>query len=299
MSLKKVRHMLRYILKKQFRPGASKHSAKRAGDSLRLIYSFRTFYALLDVVNELYNWLNQENIQISSPTDLSVEIVVLFLRYKAINCTQTTVDWYRSMLAGLGNRIRAFYCMEHFDLHVPRVYAKKKTSGRRGAAAMMPRVEYDMILAYCRDHPSGSAYAVLLEEHLGGRVTDVCERMLIIGARVRMKCKGGKLLFRPVTPAMAALLEDPRFAAWRTENGGFLLPKSKSVNQFLRKLEKRCELPLHSFHDIRRLLAQEHYDGLRRSGVERDKALSFTGEWLNHGPNRQKLVLKSYVNNPW
>lgn len=299
MSNKRVRNTIRYILRKHFRPGASKHSAKQTGDSHRLIYSYRTFFAFLDVVNVLFKWLRQENIPISSPTDITVEIVILFLRFKASDCAQTTVDWYRSMLVGLGNHIRIYYCLQCYDLHVPRVYAGKKTSGLRGAAAMMPRSEYNMIIDYCREHPSGSAYAVLLEEHLAGRATDVCERMRIFDETVRMTCKGGKFLWRPITAAMAELLINPRFAAWRTQDGGFNLPRSKSVNQFLRKLEDRFGWPHHSFHDIRRLLAQEYYDGLRHSGVERDRALSLTGLWLNHGPKRQKLVLKSYVKNPW
>ena len=299
MQLRKLRNKLRFVLKKRFRPGGNKHSAKRTGDSNRFIFSYRSYFAHLDVVNVLCKWMKQEDIHLSSPEKLTVELVVRFLKWKASNCTQTTVDWYRSMLAGLGNYIKAEYGLKHFDLHTPRVYAAKKTSGLRGAAAMMPREEYDRILAYCREHPSGSAYAVLLEEHLAGRATDVCERMLITGTTVRMKCKGGKLLFRPITPGLAKLLEDPRFSAWRTEKGGFSLPKSKTVNQFLRRLETRFELPYHSFHDIRRLLAQEHYDGLRRRGIERDRALALTGLWLNHGPRRQALVLKSYVKNPW
>ena len=299
MSINQVRRTMRYIIKKQFRPGASKHSAKQTGDRDRLIYSYRSYYAFLDVINVLFGWIVQENIFIAVPTDLTVDIVICFLQFKAINCTQTTVDWYRSMLAGLGNRIRSYYCIDNYDLHVRRVYAAKKTSGLRGAAAMMPREEYDQILAYCREHPSGSAYAVLLEEHLAGRATDVCERMLVTGATVRMKCKGGKLLFRPITADLAALLADPRFADWRTPENGFSLPTSGSVNQFLRRLEKRFHWDFHSFHDIRRLLAQEHYDELRRMGVERDRALGLTGLWLNHGPRRQALVLKSYVKNPW
>jgi len=299
MSIKQVRRTIRYILHQQFRPGASKHSAKRAGDKSRLIYSYRTLFAFLDVVNVLFSWLLQQNFPIYSPTDISVEIVILFLDAKATSCTQTTVDWYRSMLAGLGNRIRAYYCLQSYDLHVPRVYAAKKTSGLRGAAAKMPRTEYNIILGYCREHPSGSAYAVLLEEYLAGRVTDICERMCVFDGMVQMTCKGGKPLFRVITPAMADLLKDPRFAAWRREKGSFSLPRSRTVNQFLRRLEKRLDLPFYSFHAIRRLLAQEHYDELRRIGIERNRALAQTGLWLNHGPKRQQLVLKSYVNNPW
>lgn len=293
-----LRHKLRTVIFMRFRPGANKHAAKGAGNQHELIYSYRSFYALLDVVRTFWEWIQLSAFRLSSPTELTVEIIICFLEYKATSCVQTTVDWYRSMLASLGNYIRVYYKLREFDLHVPRVKAYQKTSGLRGAAAMMPREEYDRIRVYCMAHPSGSAYAVLMENYLGGRVTDVCERMCIVQTKIRMKCKGGKLLFRQITPELEELLNNPRFAAWRTENGRFSLPKSNSVNQFLRKLELRLGLPHHSFHDIRRLLAQEYYDGLRKQGIEQKQALSLTGLWLNHGPNRQKLVLKSYVKNP-
>lgn len=55
----------------------------------------------------------------------------------------------------------------------------------------------------------------------------------------------------------------------------------------------------HSWHSVRRRIAQDKYDAYRGSGMTRMDALSKVSLWLNHGPNRQKMVKKSYVANIW
>ena len=104
---------------------------------------------------------------------------------------------------------------------------------------------------------------------------------------------------RKLTPELILLLQESRFALWRTAAGTFKLPKVGSINQYLGRIESKLGLEHHSFHDLRRLLAQERYNLLRERGMDREHALSSVGLWLNHGPNRQDLVKKSYVADPW
>ena len=40
-------------------------------------------------------------------------------------------------------------------------------------------------------------------------------------------------------------------------------------------------------------------DELRNSGLSRTETLSKVSIWLNHGPNREKMLLKSYIANAW
>lgn len=294
-----LRHILRSVVFSSFVPGRSKHRDKLANQTSGKIYSYRTRNALLDIIDAFCGWLIIKGYQLDTPEQIQPEHVYQFLSERAEYCTQATIDSYRSLLASLGRCISCRCNIPEFDLHVPRVWAKRKGSGKRGAAASMPRAEYEQILEYCREHPSGSSFAVLLQNHLGGRATDVCYRMRVTSTSVCMTCKAGKVLFRTITPALKELLDDPRFAAYRAPDNSFFLPKPRSVNQYLRKLEQRMGLDLHSWHDIRRLLAQEEYDRLRRIGYSRNDALCTVGLWLNHGPQRQKLVLKSYVKNPW
>lgn len=294
-----LRHRCRGIIFHCFTPGANKHAAKKAKQTEGHIYSFGTRNELLDQINIFTKWVKENNIPIKYPEEITKEMVSSYLTQKAETCTQNTTDCYRSLMASFGNCVKRDLHLAEFDLHVPKVLSNIKCSNTRGAAAVIPREEYDIILEYCISHPSGSSYAVLLENYLGGRVTDVCERMTFCDNKVVLICKAGKHMTRELTPVLHKLLNDPRFAAWRTEDNRFSFPDSDSINRFLSRLEMRLGLNRHSFHDIRRLLAQQHYDELRRNNIDRDTALSLTGIWLNHGPKRKRVVLQSYVSNPW
>lgn len=299
MAKKNLRQLLRNIVFISMCLGGNKHKDKKNNNTAGKIYSYSTKFAFLDLINVFVKWMRIHYPEIHTPKDICPEHVYIFLLEKAKTVTQATIITYRSRLASLGACIRIRMSLKEYDLHVPYVYAAKKSSGKRGANAAMPRADYNAILAYCLQHPSGSAFAIILENHLGGRVTDVCERMVVQTGVIVMICKGGKVLRRQISLELATLLADPRYAKWRTPDGRFRLPKADSINSFLRRHQTRMEIAHHSFHDIRRLLAQEHYDSLRRNGMDRNQALGEVGLWLNHGPRRQALVRKSYVANPW
>lgn len=76
-------------------------------------------------------------------------------------------------------------------------------------------------------------------------------------------------------------------------------PKDGSINKYLLRTERKLGLEEHSFHDIRRRIAQEKYDEFRTSGMSRSDSLRAVSAWLNHGPDRQKMLLESYIANPW
>lgn len=296
---KNLRHLLRSIIMTCFLPGLDKHALKKVDAGMfGIIFSYSAKFATLNLIDTFCKWIKLNCIPCKKPTDITTEIVTQFLTEKvAEGCTQYTIDTYRNRFVKIGECISK---MEHvdLDLHVPRVHAMTQSRDDRGAKAVMPREEYDQILAYIQSHPCGSGLAIMLENSLGARVTDVCERMTIRGDTIHLICKGRKELDRPIDDNIRAILDDSRFST-HIKNNAFELPRSKSVNNYLRALEDRLGLTRHSFHDIRRLIAQEKYDEYRHSGMERLEALRAVGVWLNHGPKREDLVLRSYVGNPW
>jgi hypothetical protein len=294
-----LQHALKGIVYGSFSPGMDKHADKADGDTFGKIYSYSSRNAMLDVVKTFTAYLKEAGVSIRQPAQLTGDMVSSFLESKRGSCTQKTLDSYRSQLAKLGDCIAARKGLRDFDLHVGRVDAARHKAADRGAGAAISREDYDKILTYCKDHPCGSSYALLLENHLGARVTDVCKRMTVEDDRMRLVCKGGKVMYRPITPGLRDLLSDRRFDGQRSPEGGFNLPASGSVNKYLQRTEAKLGLERHSFHDIRRLLAQEHYDDLRHSGVSRSDALKDVGVWLNHGSDRETLVLTSYIANAW
>lgn len=294
-----LRHQLRECVMASFEVGADKHSAKAAGAMEGKIFSYSSRGTTLDLVENFSKFMKENYPDCNRSWKLTPDHAKAFLEKKAAEgCTQKTLDDYRDRLGKVAECVRCRQGIE-VDLRCDRVTASKAKAADRGAAAAMSRADYDKLLEYAEHRPSGSAYAILLEDRIGGRVTDICERMTVQGDRLRLVCKGGKVMYRDIDGRLGALLRDDRFAKFRTDKGGFIFPKSDSVNKYLQRTEKKLKLENHSFHDIRRLLAQEHYDGLRRSGVSRSEALSQVGVWLNHGDRRERLVLDSYVANAW
>ena len=60
-------------------------------------------------------------------------------------------------------------------------------------------------------------------------------------------------------------------------------PKDGSINKYLLRTERKLGLEEHSFHDIRRRIAQDKYDEFRTSGMSRSDSLRAVSAWLNHG----------------
>lgn len=117
-------------------------------------------------------------------------------------------------------------------------------------------------------------------------------------SELRIRAKNGKWMNRPITPEIRRIIDSETFKA-RLVGDKWYGPKDASVNKYLRRLQEKLGLEYHSFHDIRRRIAQDKYDELRNSGLSRTETLSKVSLWLNHGPNREKMLLKSYIANAW
>lgn len=83
------------------------------------------------------------------------------------------------------------------------------------------------------------------------------------------------------------------------EEGKLIAPKDNSLNKWLNRTQDKLGLERHSWHSVRRRIAQDKYDAFRGSGMTRSEALSQVSLWLNHGPNREQTMKESYVANIW
>ena len=81
--------------------------------------------------------------------------------------------------------------------------------------------------------------------------------------------------------------------------GKLIAPKDNSLNKWLNRTQDKLGLERHSWHSVRRRIAQDKYDAFRGSGMTRSEALSQVSLWLNHGPNREQTMKESYVANIW
>lgn len=288
MSKKKnLRHVLRSAVMNSFRENMDKKDLKRKGEAAGKVFSHGSKFALLDRINDFCKTLPAG----MKLEDIEKSHVLAYLDYKAKTCTQKTVDEYRSDLKRIG-------LCAGVDLSCGRVYANKKESEHRGAQAVISKEDFAQILEYCKEHPSGSATAILLEAEIGVRVSDAVYGIHLTSSELRIRAKNGKWMNRPITPEIRRIIDSETFKACLVGDKWYG-PKDASVNKYLRRLQEKLGLEYHSFHDIRRRIAQDKYDELRNSGLSRTETLSKVSIWLNHGPNREKMLLKSYIANAW
>ena len=288
MSRKKnLRHILRTAVMNSFRENMDKKDLKRKGEADGKVFSHGSKYALLDRINDFCKTLPAG----MKLEDIEKSHVLNYLDYKAKTCTQKTVDEYRSELKRIG-------LCAGVDLSCGYVVANKKESEHRGAQAVISKEDFSQILEYCKEHPSGSATAILLEAEIGVRVSDAVYGIHLTPSELHIRAKNGKWMNRPITPEIRRIIDSETFKA-RLVGDKWYGPKDASVNKYLRRLQEKLGLEYHSFHDIRRRIAQDKYDDLRNSGLSRTETLSKVSIWLNHGPNREKMLLKSYIANAW
>ena len=105
-------------------------------------------------------------------------------------------------------------------------------------------------------------------------------------------------LFGPWTPELRRVWTTDYMQKMVDAGGKLRAPKDNSLNKWLRRTEDKLGLDHHSWHSVRRRIAQDKYDAYRGSGMTRMDALSKVSLWLNHGPNRQILPFLQRIDIP-
>lgn len=137
-----------------------------------------------------------------------------------------------------------------------------------GRNRLWSREDLGKILEYAREHPdSGSSVAIRLEALIGVRVGDLAYGIRIDQGKLRIKSKNGKWCERMITPEIRKILESESCRKL-IDGDRIRFPKDGSINKYLLRTERKLGLEEHSFHDIRRRIAQDKYDEFRTSGME-------------------------------
>lgn len=293
-----LRHKLNRYIYAAFDEGRDKHAIKRAGEGYGLIYSYSTRKALLDLSRNFSNYCKAINVK--KVEELSPEVAESFLECKrAAGCSQASLDTYRANLGLIGD-ILACRGIK-VNLRVNKVIAEVSKRACRGSEDIIPEEDLKKIIKYSHEHPCGSAYAIRLGCQVGVRVSDMAYGCTFDfdNKIIYIKSKGGKVCERPFNKAIERMIEEPTFKTLITEDGSLKLPKDDSINKFLRETCDKLRIERHSYHSIRRCIAQRRYDWARNNGMSRSEALRDVSIWLNHGANREKMILQSYISNDW
>jgi site-specific recombinase XerD len=249
----------------------------------------------------LNNYIKETFPNIKQIKDISPHIIQEFLNNKASTCTQNTINTYSQSL----NKIAAI-CNKNYsscsltwkqDVVIPN--AITQNSKLRGVSNQMPLADLNKICDYARNNYSVSGQIILAQRELGIRVNELTT---IKAEQIDFKnnvlhltnTKGGKKLDREITPELKEIFK--KSIQEKNITAGRIFPVTENaVNTYLRRTEARLGIKgAYSTHNIRSAIAQEKYDELRQY-LSKDEAIKEVSLWLNHGPDRQKLLEKSYI----
>lgn len=297
---KNLRGQLNWAINSNFREGIDKDSYKKENghSSAVLVFGYTSRKNLLDFSKNLSNWVKENHPECNRYEKLTPEICQDFLNDKAKTCRQTTLDTYAynlNKLEILGNKTHDVDLKYSEEIVTPLSLSKEESA--RGVQAQIPRADYDRILDRARESESQSAYAVRLQEYLCVRVEEVVhiklENIDYENGTVLLHCKHGKDLVRQLNDESSSLLKEIESKGFGEER--LFTVEGDSVNKWIRETEDLLGLDRHSFHDIRRTLAQEFYDDLRENGMSIKEAANTTSEFLNHGRDRLDMLKECYI----
>lgn len=231
--------------------GTKKREMKAQGLGEDRVFSHTSAGVLLDRITDFSKFC--KSCGINRLAKVTPKIAREYLESKVYTCSQKTVNEYRSELIKLGKICKV-------DLECEKVYVQNDIQSTRGAQAVISRNDFAQILDYCRSHPSKSGVCIMLEKEIGVRVSDIAYGIKVDeqAQKLHIRCKNGKWLDRQITPPIRDIMALKPFQE-ALVGDKFRPVKDNSINKQLRRIEDKLGLEHHSFHDIRRRVAQDKY----------------------------------------
>jgi len=298
---KSIKGQFHFAINDNFTEGFDKHSYQKENgkgmDNHVPGYTYK--FNLLDVARNLGNYLKEEYPEVKQVKDIKVEHIQSFFNYRAETCDDNTLNQYSNAINKLEYVAEKTFKV---DLSWKGEYIvppsiKDGVLSERGVDSVMSREDLETIKSYATENRSQSGDIIRLQDHLGVRVTEITlikkENIDLEKGTIELKCKGGKELTRQLTPEGVALVKE--ILAENYHGDKLFSIKPGSVDEYLRDKQDKMGLDRHSFHDIRRLVAQEKYDNWRAEGLSIKEAADKTSIWLNHGKNRDAMLRECYI----
>lgn len=264
------------------------------------VFSYAEKYRLKDMAKSLQKFLKDNGRDVKYVKDIQSEDIQGYLESaKARGCTQNTIDTYANSLFKIQEAINATYGVRtnwRSEISIP--VAEKAHSVDRGVNSVITREDYNKILDYAAKNRSESGYVVRLQDFLGVRVEEVArisrDNINLEDRTIKLvNTKGGRELTRDIPNDRVELVKEVLEHNYHEDR--LFSIKGDSINRYLNRIEDKLGIERHSNHDIRRLIAQEKFDGYRKSGLSIKDAANKTSAWLSHGDNRNELLEKSYI----
>ena len=295
---KNLRSQFIYAINSSFKENINKHSIKSGtNDMVAVVFSYSEKKNLCNLASNFCGFIKENFSEIRLIKDIRSEHVQAFLEAKKGDCTQNTLNIYKTQLKKLGELSNAVY-KTHVDLTKDVIVPKavSKADQDRGSANQMPRGVLNAVLSYAIENRSQSGDVVRLAAVLGCRVNEII-RLKVSDLDLQKSeltisnTKGGKEMTIKLTQELKSLIYDIKSQNYTRDNRLFNI-KADSVNKWL----SRHAGTEYSIHSIRRTVAQEYYDRLRAEGKGIHEAVRQTSLVLNHNSERYEMMIRSYIN---
>lgn len=304
MASKRIKGQGIHIIHKAFKEGVDKYSYKKEhGHQMAdKVFSYSEKRNLTDTWKNFSNFVREYDPQIHYIKDLDKDHVQAFLDHKAETCTANTLKTYKQNLLKIEKIANSYYSTCNLDVvKETNIPTECKQGSNKGVNNVISREDYNKILDYCSKSNEQSCYAIRLQEHIANRVAGtVSVRYSQYNANegtISIKGKGNKWHTVKLDDAGKKLIEEIHSKNFNQKDADRLFSiRPDTVNAELSRIQGKLGIDRHSFHDVRRLKAQENYNYCRKElGMNRQEAINHTSKFLSHGENRNYMMCKSYI----
>ncbi|MFT4107179.1 MAG: tyrosine-type recombinase/integrase [Lacrimispora sp.] len=301
-----LRWELRNAVRKCFKENTKKREYKREhGRKMdATIFSYKTRDALLDRAGELAKFIESHHPEVHHVKEIKNMHIREYLENKQKGCTKATVATYQEQIKKLAKCCNKAYKSVNVQWASVSVAERPQLEDRLRQDAMTAEQFRSVLEAsgVCGSRNGirlGRAFGLRVQEIPRIRVTDVD---LLNNTLKIYRSKGGRTWQIPVeTDEQRELLKE--LIEGKRELQQLIPVRAESLNKYLHKMNERVGNKnlleqKTGFHAIRKLVAQERYNGLRKSGMCREEALNEVNKYLGHGDDR-RVLSNTYVNNQW
>lgn len=287
--------------------GEDKHSDKATGifDQHLKIYDADTLKNLLNLGNQLGKYVRGNNPEVRKIYNIKEEHIESFLESKVNNCTQQTINNYKSRICMLQRLTNDKYrCnVTWYNVDVPKSKVADKIRTKVFEFEDWNNIK-NIILN--KQELCKSDCAILLGGAFGLRVTSTTKIMLKDinlekGTLLIYKDKGGrsrtlKIETKEQQQACKIILDK-----YKIQSGKILNINPDSVNKQLARYEKRLGIrekykgAKTGIHSIRKMVSQDTYDKYRSTHTK-EETIAYVNKILGHSAERS---IENYVYYIW
>ncbi len=301
---KSIKHQLIHAVDSGFKQGQDKHAMKRAGYQRQTtVFSYADRKNLIDTAAGFANWLKTQPSPPRFLYELRPEHVQAYLSAHADKWTEATLKARASLLRKLEVLARSTY--PNSEIGFTQGVTVPTAASAPHRTVQVSEEDYRRLLDYAAHSRSEARHAVFLSGSCGLRVSE-CAKLK--GSDITLD-QDGTASLRVVDSkgkrSRTITLNNPdtvsRLAQISRERGtGRVCPiQSDSLNAYLRRAFLALGMTEYvrrktSYHALRKLAAQRHFDACRGRGLTIQEGLAQTSVWLGHGRDREELM-KRYV----